>query len=225
MALRAALLNFTKGAIAPELEARFDLDAYQAGLRTARNVKIRRTGGVSKRMGTRFVAECLSETSRLVPFQFSDEQAYALEFSQALMRPYALGGAILEDGLKITAISKEQFATITAAFHGYSVGDDIYISSDDPDAFGMTEILDRFLTVTEVPNANTFKVNFDSTNVSDFGTDTGEERIEAPDEPPEAPVVPPIITPPTPPVIGGGGNGGYGSGGWLGYSPHTGTYY
>lgn len=208
-------MNFTKGAIAPELEARFDLGAYQAGLRRAENVKIRRTGGVTKRMGTRFVAECLGSGSRLVPFQFSDEQAYALEFAQALMRPYALGGAVLEEGLRITAITKENNAKITIAYHGYEVGDPFYISSDDPDAFGMTEILDRFLTVVEVIDDNNFRVNISSTTFSDFGVDTGTERTVAPDPADPAPTVPPPLEESDPPPVSSGGGGGYSGGTWV----------
>lgn len=209
MAARIALLNFSKGELSPELEARFDLGAYQAGLRRARNVRIRRTGGVSKRVGTRFVAEALTTSSRLIPFQFSDTQAYALEFAQALMRPYALGGAILETGLEITAITKESEAKITAAFHGYSVGDQVYLSSEDSEAFGMVEILDRFLTVTEVIDAHNFRVDIDSSVFSTFGSDDGEVRTEAPADPDPAPTVPPVVTPPSNPPVSGGGSGGY----------------
>lgn len=216
MAYRAALLNFTKGEISPELESRFDLPAYQAGLRLASNVKIRRTGGVSKRMGTRFVAECLSSTARLLPFQFSDEQGYALEFGQAYMRPLALGGAVLENGLKITAITKASQAKITVAHHGYSVGDQIYIKSDDPTAFGMDEILDRWLTVTSVIDANNFTVNFNSTLASTFGVDTGIVNSVAPPPPPPPPVVPPPYVPPPPPDVGSGSGGGYADWGGTG---------
>lgn len=214
---RAALLNFTKGEISPELEARFDLDAYQAGLRRARNVKIRRTGGVSKRMGTRFVAECLSDEARLLPFQFSDEQGYALEFGQAYMRPLALGGAVLEEGLEITAITKAANAKITAALHGYTVGQQVYLKSNDPLTFGMIEILDRWLTVVSVIDADNFTVDYDSTGASTFGTDTGVVRT-VPVVDPTPPVVPPPITPAPEPDVGSGSGGGYiddGGGGFV----------
>lgn len=210
---RAALLNFSKGEIAPELEARFDLSAYQVGLRRAENVKIRRTGGVSKRMGTRFVSECLSSTARLFPFQFSDEQGYALEFGQAYMRPLALGGAVLEEGLKITAITKAANAQLTAAFHGYTVGQQIYIKSSDPATFGMHEILDRWLTVLTVPSANTFTVDINSTNFTAFGSDTGTVRVGVPDPPPVPPPVPAPAPAPPPPTVGSGSGGGYTGGG------------
>jgi hypothetical protein len=209
MAYRAAILNFTKGELSPELESRFDLPMYQAGLRQALNVKIKRTGGVSRRMGTRFVAEALSNPARLFPFQFSDQQAYALEFGQAYMRPLALGGAVLEDGLKITAITKASNAQLTIAYHGYSVGDQLYIKSDDPAAFGMSEILDRWLTVLTVPDANTITVDFDSTSATDFGVDTGTVNPGPPPPPPPPPPVPPPPTIPDPPAVGSGSGGGY----------------
>jgi hypothetical protein len=209
MAYRAALLNFSKGELSPELEGRFDLSAYQVGLRRGRNVKIRRTGGVSKRMGTRYVATSLSSVARLFPFQFSDEQGYALEFGQAYMRPLALGGAILEDGLKITAITKSANAQVTSAFHGYEVGDQVYLVSDDPETFGMHEILDRWLTIVTVIDDDNFTVDIDSTGFSTFGSDTGTVRVGAPPAPPAPPVVPPPATPPEPPVVGSGSGGGY----------------
>lgn len=225
MAYRAALLNFSKGQISKELEARFDLSAYQVGARLATNVKIRRTGGLSKRMGTRFVAECLSSVARLFPFQFSDEQGYALEFGQAYMRPLALGGAVLEDGLKITAITQAANAKITAAFHGYSVGEQVYLRSSDPATFGMEEILDRWLTILTVPDANNFTVDIDSTGFTPFGADVGTVNAGPPPGPPAPPVVPPPATPPDPPVVGSGSGGGFDSGGnWRGYDPYTRTY-
>lgn len=209
MAARVAILNFTKGEISPELEARFDLGAYQAGLRQARNVKIRRTGGVSKRMGTRFVAECLGTESRLIPFQFSDEQAYALEFAQAFMRPYALGGAVLEEGLKVTAITNTLRAQVTAAYHGYSLHDEVYFT----DIPGMIEINDRFLRIVQVIDDDNFVVNVDSRGWGTFeATDTGTERVAPPAAADPTPTVPDPIEPPAEPPVSGGGGGGYSAG-------------
>lgn len=168
-------------------------------------------------MGTRFVAQCLSSTARLFPFQFSDEQGYALEFGQAYMRPLALGGAVLEDGLKITAITKALNAKITAAYHDYSAGQQVYLTSDTPATFGMVEILDRWLTVVSVIDANNFTVNIDSTNFTTFGSDVGTVRTGVPTPPPAPPAVPPPATAPPPPVVGSGSGGGYDdSGDWRG---------
>lgn len=214
MAYRAALANFTKGELSPEAEARFDLPSYQAGLRRAYNVKIKRTGGVSKRMGTRFVAEALSDPARLFPFQFSDEQAYALLLSQGEMRPFALGGAVLQEGLLVVAITKAVNAQITIHYHGYSVGDELYLK----DITGMVEINDRPLNVLSVIDQHNFTVDINSTNFSTFtGSGGGTDRTGAPAEPPSPPVVPAPLPDPTPPVLGSGSGGGYdGSGSWVG---------
>lgn len=212
MGYRAALLNFSKGEISPEVRARFDLSAYQAGALRANNVKIRRTGGLYKRPGTRYVVTALSAGSALIPFQFSDEQAYMLEMAQQKMRPLALGGSVLEDGLNITAITKEVRAKISAAYHGYGVGDIVYLSGIQ----GMVEINDRFLTVVAIPDANTFAVNFDSRTASAFVADTGGTTRVGPPAAPTPPPATPTPTPaPTPPDIGSGSSGSYDS---------TGTY-
>lgn len=206
MGARSAATNFSKGEISPSAEARFDLPLYGAAVRTATNVKIQRTGGLKKRMGTRFVAQALSSSSHLIPFQFSDTQAYALEFAQALMRPFALGGAVLETGLKVTAITKAANAKITAAYHGYKVGDQVYFNS----ILGMTQINDRFLSVVSVIDANNFTVNFNSTSASTFTGDTGGQVNSAPPPPPPPPPpVPPPPPPPPPPPVGSGSGGSY----------------
>lgn len=207
---RAALLNFSKGEISPEVRARFDLGAYQSAAERAYNVKIRRTGGLYKRAGTRYVADALSSTSKLVPFQFNDEQAYMHELSQSKMRPAALGGVLLETGLAVTAITKAANAKITSSWHGYNPGDVIYLDS----ILGMVEINNRFLTIVSVIDDNNFTVNFDSTNASTFTGDTGGQVNTGPPAPPPDPLpTPPPITPPGGPGNGSGSGGGYNGGG------------
>lgn len=227
MAFRAALLNFTKGEIAPEVQARFDISIYSAALYRAKNVRILRTGGVTKRMGTRFVAECLTAgVERLIPFQFSNEQAYALEHAQALMRPLALGGAVLEEGLKVTAITKAAQAKITVAHHGFKVGEGVYLEG----ILGMVEINDRFLKVVSVQDTSNFTVNIDSTDFATFTGDTGIVRTTDPTPPAPPPAPPPEPDPTPPPPVGGGGGGGYqpspeGDTGGVSHQPGTGSWY
>lgn len=197
MAYRAALFSFSKGELSPEVAARFDLPTYQAGLRRAQNVKIRRTGGVSKRMGTRFVMECPDDTARLFPFQFADEQAYALLFSQAAMQPLALGGAVLEEHLQVIAISNAAQAQITVHYHAYTVGQKVYLTGIE----GMTEINDRWLTILSVPDQHNIVVDFNSTAAGAFtGSGGGTDRTGAPAPPPAPPTVPTPAPSPTPPT-------------------------
>lgn len=210
MAFRAALLNFSKGVISPEIEARVDISVYSAGLREATNVRILRTGGVAKRMGTRYVAEALATTARLIPFQFNDDQGYALEYSQAKMRPLALGGAVLEELLSVSAITKAANAVVTIPYHGYAVDDLVYFDG----ILGMIEINGMVGRVVSVLDDNRFTISIDTRTFSTFtGSGGGTVRTQEPDPPPPAPTVPPPIEEEEPPPVIW----------WGGYSPVTGT--
>lgn len=166
-------------------------------------------------MGTRYVTTALSALSRMLPFQFSDTQAYALEFGAFKMRPAALGGVELETGFKVTNITKAAAALVTCAYHGYKVGDEVYFNTIE----GMTQINDRFLTVLTVPSVNTFTVNFDSRNAGTFLRDQTGVVNSAPVPPPPVVVPPPVVNPPPvviPPPVGTGGDGGYGGDDYTG---------
>lgn len=98
VSFRVGQVNFSRGEIAPHLAARFDVEAWQSGLKTALNVFVLKYGGVCKRPGTQLVAEVLdaSGDNLLMPFQFSLTQAYALEWGGHYVSPCALGGRVLD---------------------------------------------------------------------------------------------------------------------------------
>lgn len=93
--------SFSSGELAPATYARVDLGRYYTGLRTCRNFMVMPEGGVRNRSGTKFLAEtkASSTKSRLIPFQFSTEQTYALEFGVGYIRFYTNGGQLLNAGL------------------------------------------------------------------------------------------------------------------------------
>lgn len=80
--------NFTAGELSPLLYGRTDLAKYANGAKTLLNAVVQPHGGVTRRPGTRFVAMAKDDAqlSRLVPFQFSTEQAYVLEFGEKSLR-------------------------------------------------------------------------------------------------------------------------------------------
>lgn len=195
---RAPQVNFSKGEIGPQLYGRFDVDAWQAALRRARNVVVLKYGGVTKRPGHRLVAEVVddSEEQRLIPFEFSLEQTYALEFGQGYAQPMALGGRVLEEELAITAITAAANAQITATFHGFSAGETIYLSGIAGD---MGALLNgRFWTVVSDVDDDNFTINADTTGLTFSGSTGGTTRVGAPTPPPTV-VVPPVVPPPEPP--------------------------
>lgn len=206
MAYRLAQPSFSKGEIAPDLYGRFDVDAYAQSLRLARNVVILKYGGVTKRPGTRLVAEVHDATQpvRLVPFKFSIEQAYALELGQGYMRVAAAGGLVLNEELAITGITNEAQARVTAAYHGYSAGQSVFLAGIDGDLG--EELNFRFFSVAAVIDENNFRISISTIGKPAFtGAAGGITRSVGPDPDPVAPVVPPPVEPPPPPQTGGGG--------------------
>ena len=88
--------NFTGGEISPRLLGRVDLTKYTASVQTCQNFLVFPHGGVTKRSGTRFIAEVKdsSKTVRLIPFVFSTVQAYILEFGDYYVRFFRNEGQI-----------------------------------------------------------------------------------------------------------------------------------
>lgn len=207
--LRAGLHNFSKGELAPQLYGRVDVAAYSAAARQARNVVVLKYGGLQRRMGTRVVYELKqpgagwddpSAAARLIPFEFSIEQTYVLLMTQAAMRPLALGGAVLEEELAVTGVTNEATAKITIAYHGYLVGEEIFLK-------GIAGALGAFLngrswTVTAVVDANNFRINANTSALAAFTAAAGGiTRVGPPAGPPAPPTVPPVYNDPAPPEV------------------------
>ena len=213
---RHGLNNFSKGEIGPQLYGRVDVAAYNAAVRQARNVVILKYGGLQRRMGTRVVYEIREpaagwsdpdSAARLFPFEFSIEQTYALLFTQASMRPLALGGAVLEEELAIEGISNAVQAVVTIAFHNYAVGDEWFASGI---AGEIGDLLNgRVWLITAIVDANSFRINADTTGLAAFtAAQGGITRVGAPPPPPPPSPVPPPYVPPPPPDIAPPGRGG-----------------
>jgi hypothetical protein len=209
MSFRVAQVNFSRGELGPQLYGRFDVDAWQSGLKRARNVIVLKYGGVTKRPGTRLVAEVLdaSEATRLIPFQFSLTQTYALEMGQGYMSPCALGGRLLEEELAITGISNAAQAQVTAAFHGFAEGDFAYIS-------GVAGALGDFLNgraweVMSIIDDDNFTVAADTTGLAAFTTATGGITRTIAPTPVTPPAVPAPVAAPPPPTYYYGGAGDF----------------
>jgi hypothetical protein len=158
--------SFSSGEISPSLYARTDIVKHATGLRTVRNNIILRYGGSSNRPGTQFIAEVSDPTKgiRLVPFVFSDTQTYILEFGEGYMRVHKNGVQQTLSGQAITGITQANPAVFTVTAHGYSNGDEVFVSG----VSGMTQVNNRNFKVANV-TANTFEItdlfgnNIDST--------------------------------------------------------------
>lgn len=92
--------SFAGGEIGPSLYGRIDMSKYQVALRKCDNFIVRQYGGVENRPGTKFVAAAKypNRKCRLIPFQFSTVQTYALEFGHNYMRVIKDGAVVLTTG-------------------------------------------------------------------------------------------------------------------------------
>ncbi len=94
-----ALNNFTGGEFSPRLRGRFDFAKYHHACATLQNMIVHPHGGATRRPGTYFVTEVKDSTKfvRLIPFEFSTEQAYIIEMGDQYMRFYKDHGQIVAD--------------------------------------------------------------------------------------------------------------------------------
>jgi len=162
-------LSFSGGELAPSLYGRKDTVKYSTGLKKCRNFMVMRHGGVSNRPGTYYVCEVANSSNqvRLIPFIFNSDQTYVLEFGNQYIRVIQNGVLLKESAKTITGITNDDPAVITSASHGYSNGDEVYISG----VVGMTEINTRHFKVANV-DTNTFEIKYmDGSDVdsSEFG--------------------------------------------------------
>ena len=94
----AAKQNFTAGELTQRLFGRTDLGRYDNGATTVENFLVQPHGGLSRRPGTRYVAEVKTSSAktRLIRFQFNVEQVYVIEMGNNYMRFYKDGGQIVD---------------------------------------------------------------------------------------------------------------------------------
>jgi len=102
-------VSMTGGEISPSAYGRVDLAKYQNCLKTCRNFTVQPYGGVKNRPGTEFITEAktVGKRVRLIPFAFSADQTYVLEFGQGYIR-FTKEGAVIP---ALVAATAQNFGT------------------------------------------------------------------------------------------------------------------
>lgn len=158
--------SFAGGEISPALAARADTVKYQTGLKTCRNFKVQRYGGVANRTGSEFVAEVSDSTKtvRLLKFVYNADQTYALEFGNLYMRVIQNGAQISDLSLPIIGITQANPAVLSYTGTDPVNGQEVYISG----VVGMTRVNNRSFKIANVnAGANTLELRYmDNTNVN-----------------------------------------------------------
>jgi len=156
--------SFTAGELSSSMEGRTDFAKYFNGASNIENFVVLPHGPVTRRPGTYFVSEVKTSanSTRLIPFTFSTEQTYVLEFGNQYIRFFKDDGQITEGDKTISAITAANPAVVTSSSHGYSNGDFVNISG----VVGMTEVNGKTFKVAD-KTTNTFELqNVDGTDIN-----------------------------------------------------------
>jgi len=159
------------GELSPNLFGRTDLDKYNHGCSTARNFFASYTGGMSSRAGLAYVGMCKQQypvPPRDIPFQFSLDQGYVLEFGDSYMRVKFDGAYVLEPLVNVTEVSPSGMFT-TSVPHGYSVGDWVY-DIGNTGFSGLTWIINSVPSSINFTVSSLFGVSVNSATASFAGT-------------------------------------------------------
>ena len=178
---------FARGELSPRLHARTDIDHYRLGLKECTNWYVLRQGALRKRQGTEYIAEVRdsSKKTRLVPFIFSTQQAYMLEFGETYFRVFVNGSGVVEAAKDIDGATNTNPVVITSIGHGLADGDRVIVSG----VVGMTEINEREFVVANKAD-DTFELSGEDgishgayasggkvARISEFATLYGESEL------------------------------------------------
>ncbi len=164
--------NFASGELSPKVWGRYNLELYKNGVERMQNFIAELQGSARFRTGTRFVNHTrLNQEAFLIPFQYNDEKSYILECTNGYIRFFKDEGAIVESSKTITGASQADPVVITSTSHGYSNGDEVYVS----EIVGMTELNGKYYLVAN-KTTDTFELtdidgnDIDSTGFSAYST-------------------------------------------------------
>lgn len=129
MGIQAIQNDFSSGELSPNVWSRPDRPFYKTGLEVCRNFFPLLTGGLKFRPGTEYsVHSRLNRDAWGLPFRFNIDQSYSLEFTESKIRIHQDGGIILETAKNITGITNANPGVITSVGHGFSSGDEVWIT-------------------------------------------------------------------------------------------------
>lgn len=183
-----ALTNFNSGEFSPMLEGRVDFDRYQNGCALTENFIPTVQGPAVRRGGTRYVAPVKTQTNRvwLQSFEFSEDQAYVLEFGNLYIRFFTQSGQLVSGGNPVEVVTPYTQASLfntdgTCRLRFAQSGDFLYITHPQY----QTRILKRTSATTFVldlfkPIGGPFKdIDPDQTGSVWASAQTGNVTIDA----------------------------------------------
>lgn len=164
--------SFSAGEISPSLYGRTDLNKWNQGASTMRNMYVSYRGGSSSRAGLAFVGKCkqpgTDDPPRDINFQYNINQGFALEFGDQYMRVKYRGAYVTEADKNIAGATNANPLVLYIPGHSYFVDDWIYITGME----GMTELNGLTWIVASIVDADHITITDlwgDAVNSTAFG--------------------------------------------------------
>lgn len=130
-----AITGFNGGEWGAQLIGRSDNERWKLACRRMLNNVPYAQGASSRRPGTRYLAPFHNhaDRGRIIPFDFSDEQAFQLGFEDAKMKVLETTGPFLRPASAVTGIvSLTPFIVTLAGGHGVVAGDQLFFTGFNP---------------------------------------------------------------------------------------------
>lgn len=143
------------GEISPLLRGRVDQPRYNTGTREMLNFVPMPQGGTTRRPGTRYLGTAKSQTSRLVPFVFSETQGRILEFGDKTMRVWLPDGRLVSSGSEPYVVSTPFAASDLRAVRFAQSADVVYFVHQSYPPCKLSRYSDndwRWTTLTFMPS-------------------------------------------------------------------------
>jgi len=155
MTIKTLNRSFAAGEISPLLFSRLDLDKFQTGVALCQNCETTAQGPLQNRPGFQYILEAGNGALpvMLMPFAFSTEQTFALEFGDFYLRFHTNGGTLLEPALQVISIANGPNPIYTTlAPHGFLVGEWAQLGV----VASMPALSGRWVIIASTPSTNTF---------------------------------------------------------------------
>lgn len=159
--------NWNAGELSPRMDGRVDQAKYGSGCSILQNFIPTVQGPATKRGGTYYINHTKNGANRswLLKFLFNVTSSYTLEFGDQYVRFFTNGGIVTEAATTISGITQASPGVVTDTGHGYSTGDEIYISG----VAGMTQLNNQFYLVVKI-NSNTYSLtDYDGNAINTTG--------------------------------------------------------
>lgn len=137
------------GEWSPRFLGRSDLEGYRNALQLCKNFILLREGGGIRRSGTRYVsaAKYNNKLTRLIPFAFSVEQTYIIEFGDLYVRFYRDEGQLTSGGSPVEVTTPYPYTTLREVKYTQSA-DVLYLCHPDYSPRQLNRVTDTNWTLT-----------------------------------------------------------------------------